>query len=102
MSADYQEDAISHISGGVATAVLLVVTVTAGILFRKDRRFALGGIFMALGLLPTANIIPLYRPMADRFLYLPMIGVSVCILSLASWVASSKRRTLARAGLPVD
>jgi len=47
----------------------------------RGRLFRLGpGIFW-LSLSPVSNFIPIYRPMANRFLYLPMTGVTPMLAS---------------------
>jgi tetratricopeptide (TPR) repeat protein len=60
---------------------VIVALVMAGQLFLawRGRVFALGAVVFWAGLLPVANLVPLYRPMADRFLYVPMAGVAMIV-----------------------
>jgi uncharacterized membrane protein YraQ (UPF0718 family) len=44
--------------------------------------FAFGTATFWFFLLPASNFIPMFRPMADRFLYFPMIGVALMLASL--------------------
>ena len=43
--------------------------------------------------MPVANLIPIYRPAADRYLYLPMVGVAVAVACLldAPWLAGREQ-----------
>jgi tetratricopeptide (TPR) repeat protein len=56
-----------------------VVICSQLLLAFRDRVFALGTIIFWAGLLPVANLVPIYRPMADRFLYLPLMGLAMLL-----------------------
>jgi protein O-mannosyl-transferase len=65
---------------------LLISSVTIGsvILFqiylaRKSLSACFGFIWFWLGLLPVLNLVPIHKPLADRFLYLPMAGLGLII-----------------------
>jgi len=66
----------------------------------RDRRAAFAMALVAAPLLPVCNIIPIYKPVADRYMYLPMAGVAA-LVSLAvdgAWgrlSAAARRRTVA-------
>jgi tetratricopeptide (TPR) repeat protein len=45
----------------------------------KSRLAAFGMAVFWLGLAPVSNFIPIYRPVADRYLYLPMIGLAMIV-----------------------
>ena len=64
--------------------MLAVVAVVAAQIFLAvyNRQFALGVAIFWLALLPVANFMPIYRPMADRFLYFPMAGVAVMLATI--------------------
>jgi tetratricopeptide (TPR) repeat protein len=36
-------------------------------------------LFFVIALVPTANVVPLYVPAADRYLYLPMVGLAMLL-----------------------
>jgi len=74
---------------------LLVVLGLQVYLACRSRLFAFGVATFWFFLLPVSNFIPMFRPMADRFLYFPMIGAAVMLATLHS------RRCvgIARAGL---
>jgi len=61
-----------------AEAVGLIVLVQIFLGFRS-RVFAFGSAIFWAGLLPVSNLMPLYRPMADRFLYLPLTGLAMVL-----------------------
>ena len=65
-------------------SLLAVLGVLACQLFvaLQNRGFAMGMALYWLALLPVSNIVPIYRPMADRFLYVPMTGVAIMLASL--------------------
>ncbi|MCX6968303.1 MAG: hypothetical protein NTZ46_11125 [Verrucomicrobia bacterium] len=43
----------------------------------RNRKFALATVLFWAALLPVANWVPIYCPMADRYLYLPLTGVAL-------------------------
>ena len=50
----------------------------------RNRLVILGIAVFWFSLLPVSNFIPIYRPMADRFLYMPLIGVALMLAALMS------------------
>jgi tetratricopeptide (TPR) repeat protein len=63
----------------VLLSLLLIVAIVSGTvyLFKRDRQTAFWAVWFWAAILPNLNIIPLSVSMADRYLYLPMIGPSV-------------------------
>lgn len=63
----------------VLLSLLLIVAIVSGTiyLFRRDRQTAFWAAWFWVAILPNLNIIPLSVAMADRYLYLPLIGPSV-------------------------
>jgi len=82
LSADYTLDDVSGLSLPVALTILVVVILLQGWLAMSSRLGALGIAFFWLGLVTVSNFIPLHRPLADRFYYLPLAGVSMQLLAL--------------------
>jgi tetratricopeptide (TPR) repeat protein len=75
LCADQTDYSIRFITLPFALAALAAIIVVTAMLCRKNAGFAAGVIFYFLAILPTSNLVPIYRPMADRYLYLPMFGV---------------------------
>jgi protein O-mannosyl-transferase len=79
--------------------VLLVAALTAWMWRRLDWRMsAFGFLWIALFLLPVSNLVPMMQYMAERFLYLPLMGFLLAVgglllnfsrLRLAAAVAAS-------------
>ena len=65
-------------------SLLCVLAVVAAQIFGSfyNRAFAMGVALYWFALLPVSNILPIYRPMADRFMYVPMLGAAVMLASL--------------------
>ncbi len=63
----------------VSGAVLLVILITAAFIYAMKRLPYLltGWLWYAIAILPVIGIVTIGDPMADRYLYLPSIGVSV-------------------------
>jgi tetratricopeptide (TPR) repeat protein len=62
----------------LAMAFILAALLLAAILAaRKKRIEGLAGIWFFAGLLPVANLIPVDALAADRFLYAPLVGLSL-------------------------
>jgi len=90
LSADYLVEDVADFSTPISLAILLVVLFVQGWLSWKSRLGALGVAFYWLGLATVSNFIPLYRPMADRFYYLPMAGVALQLAALLLMTLKSR------------
>jgi tetratricopeptide (TPR) repeat protein len=68
---------------------------------RKDRRVLFGVGFAVAALLPVCNLVPIYHPAADRYLYIPLAGlVLLPAIALDSrWVSATSSRRRAAAAL---
>ena len=76
----------------VAASVVLLALVTAFALYRRDRRYLAVGWFWFLGtLVPMIGIVQVGdQSMADRFAYIPMIGLFVMLVWSAAELAAQK------------
>jgi protein O-mannosyl-transferase len=97
LCADYTGNSIRFLPLALSLALLAILLVPFGWWAMKDRRVQFGGGLVIFGLLPVCNLVPIYHPAADRYLYLPLIGVAM-LLALAAdrpWLAahSSRRMT---------
>jgi tetratricopeptide (TPR) repeat protein len=79
LCADQIGYSIRFITLSAALVALAGVIAAVVLLCRKNIGFAAGAIFYFLAILPTSNLVPIYRPMADRYLYLPMVGVCMAL-----------------------
>ena len=66
-----------------------------------NRKLALGCLLFWAALLPASNLVPIYRPMADRYLYLPMTGVALLLAVALAGMTRRAPRLEAAAGLAV-
>jgi len=99
LCADYGLPSVSHLPLSVALLLLAAIAFVATMAARHDRRLLFAYAMILLPLVPVANLIPIYRAAADRYLYLPMAGVALtaaCLLD-APWLAG--RETLRRRAL---
>jgi hypothetical protein len=85
-------------------AAFVTVTVTAYLRRQRLIAFALG--WFALALLPVSNIIPVPVPAAERFLYLPLVGVSLALAAtlppvVARWPRGRTALLIAGAGVAI-
>jgi tetratricopeptide (TPR) repeat protein len=88
LCADYGLASVSHLQLPLALVLLAAIAVAGAIAARYDRRLLFAFCMIVLPLVPVANLIPIYRAAADRYLYLPMAGVAsvvACLLD-APWL----------------
>src|ERR1700691_1625092 len=80
----------------VATAAALLLLISAGVLRLRNRRYLLVGWFWFLGtLVPMIGIITVgEQAMADRFAYLPEIGLYIAIVWAIAAIVSSYQISL--------
>lgn len=92
LCADYRGYSIRNFSLGAAVVALLLILAGQICFAAKNRVACLGFVFFWLSLLPVSNFIPIYRPMADRFLYLPMCALALMAAALAGVVEKMRTR----------
>ena len=88
LCADYGLASLAHLPLPVALGLLAAIAVAGAIAARHDRRLLFAYCMIVLPILPVANLIPIYRAAADRYLYLPMAGVAIVVACLldAPWL----------------
>lgn len=99
LSADYMPQNIAEITLPWALAALGIVVAIQAVLSWKSRLALFGSALFWLGLAPVSNFLPLFRPIADRFLYMPMAGAAAILCGALLLVRSD--RALKFATLPV-
>jgi len=94
LCADYGGESIRHLSLATAVAALMGVAAAAALAARRDRRLLFAYAMILLPLVPVANIVPIFRPFADRYLYFPLAGVALVLACLGDghWLAERLRR----------
>ena len=94
LCADYRSYSIRNFTLVAAVAAFLAAAGSQVYFAVKNRLACLGVALFWLSLLPVSNFIPIYRPMADRFLYLPMCGVALMLAALVGMKAPMRVRAL--------
>lgn len=82
------------LDGGVILGALLLI-LTCALLYKLRRRklTLFGLLWFGLALGPSSQVMPHYMPRADRFLYLPLIGLAVALaMSLRPLASAVKGR----------
>ena len=92
LSADYAPVDEIGPSAALSLVILGVVVSLQAWLACKNRIGALGVAIYWLGLATVSNFIPLNRPEADRFYYLPLAGFAMQLLALLLMTLGSHRR----------
>ncbi len=87
LCADQTVELVERISLGVAIVGLVAAMGVLALSAWKNRAVAFGLILFWLAILPVSNLVPMYRPIADRYMYLPMIGL--CVV-LGAWLCRAK------------
>jgi protein O-mannosyl-transferase len=77
---------------GVGLVIIVAGLTVSACISPHDELAGLGGAWFLLFMLPVSNLVPMMQYMAERFLYLPLVG---CILAAAGWAAGMPRRRLA-------
>ena len=104
LCADYGGESIRHLTLAVAFLALAGITAAGVLAARRDRRLLFAFAMIVLPLLPVSNLIPIFRPFADRYLYFPMAGVAAAVACLLDtpWLSLHiRRRSLIAAAVAV-
>ncbi len=95
LCADYGFLSIAHLNPVFCLWLLVALALAGAAGLWKSPLFALAVFCAVLPLLPVANLIPIYRVAADRYLYFPMVGISLALAALLSSQLLQKRRGVA-------
>jgi len=82
LCADYGPYTVRNIDQTCAFLSILTLGIFQAILCIRNRKIALASALFWAALLPVSNLVPIFRPMADRYFYLPLAGVAL-LLALA-------------------
>lgn len=93
LCADYGPYSVRNFGLGVSLVVLIAVNGALCLWASRRSAVALGVVIFWAGLLPVSNLMPIFRPLADRFLYLPMCGVALILAEAFSFLPLMPRWT---------
>ena len=80
-----------YLTGILMLIVWCILTIR---LYRKHRALALGLGWMLIAYIPVANIIPLFNPYAERYLYTMAIGYAIALTSLVMLLKSGSLKSV--------
>src|SRR5205085_2779031 len=84
--------------GTLAALLLIAITAAALRLCHERPYLAVGWVWFVAGLLPASGLVQSGRQgMADRFTYLPMIGLAMAVIWLTAGFLGKHRRAAATA-----
>lgn len=92
LGADYGPYSVRHIGLGAALGILAAVALAAAGWSFIDRRAGFAAACFMVPILPASNLMPMYRPMADRYMYMPMIGIALAVMVAADTLARQRYR----------
>jgi hypothetical protein len=90
LSADYTPENLLWITLPAALTVLAIFIGIQVWLSIKSQTAFLGAAIFWIALIPVSNFAPLFRPVADRFLYMPLVGMAAMLCGALALV--SRRR----------
>ena len=100
LCADYGPYNTRNIDPGLALCGFFVLGIIAAFFSIQNRKVALASALFCIALLPVSNVVPIFRPMADRYLYMPMTGIALLVaLALAGLRSGATRKLAATATL---
>lgn len=94
LSADHAFYPIDTLSSPMFLTSLVIIIVLLSILFKvlkKEKNISFGASFFILTLLPVSNIMPVSNPFAERYLYLPMTGIVIIVITLIKLIHRTVR-----------
>jgi hypothetical protein len=94
LCADYTLYSVRFLGLIPSLLAITVVVILAGWWSIKDRRVLFACGIIAFSLLPVSNLVPIFHPAADRYLYLPMAGIALLLAIAADhpWLAATPLR----------
>jgi hypothetical protein len=79
--------AISNLTGFIFVAGLVVLSV---FVFKNSREIFFGIWWFIITLFPVYNLIPIFNPFAERYLYIPLIGFCMVIVMVFNKVITTR------------
>jgi len=84
LSLEYTTYAMRFFPWKMVLTALVIILPTLFWLFRRNKIVVFGLLYTILALVPTSNFVPQFRAVADRFLYIPGVGIALIISYLFS------------------
>ena len=78
----------------LSSIVVISLIALAFIIKRREKVVTFGILFFFLTLIPVYNIIPLFNLLAERFLYIPSIGVAIVAGMIINSIAETQKSKL--------
>lgn len=84
---------------GAAAALLTIILMVGGVFFLRKRFpvLSFGMLFFFLVLAPTSSVVPIADPLVEHRMYLPSVGLIICLVGLIAW--NWKHRNLLAYGM---
>ena len=92
LCADYGFLSVRHLPPLFCIILLAVLAALSAFACYRSRVLSFALLAVILPLLPVANLIPIYRVAADRYLYFPMVGISLALACLLGSTFLTKNR----------
>jgi len=99
LCADYGPYNLRNIDGTWALVGILTLGIVQAVLWMWNRKTALASALFWAALLPASNLIPIYHPMADRYLYTPLAGVALLLALALAGLRPGAARAFATAAM---
>lgn len=91
LSAIYTPQNVGRIAAVWLYLMLAALVLVQGVAVWRSRVGLLGMLMYWAALGPVSNLLPMYCPAADRYLYVPLAGLALTIFALLAWVRSGAR-----------
>jgi len=90
---------MSWVSAGILLGIF-IFTISLSIMWQKYKEVAFFLIWYIIFYLPVSNLLHIANPMADRFMYLPSIGLLIVLASFLHTISRSKWIQISSPRLP--
>ena len=90
LSADYIFSYPAHffeVHNIIAVIVVIGIIITSLVIYKKQKEISFGIWWFLVTLFPVYNLIEIFNPVADRYLYLPLVGFCLVLALLFTEVA---------------
>lgn len=93
LSADYEIVPIQSLYS-ISFVIPLIIVISILFFSVKNKKVIFGIVFFCVALLPVLNIAPISRTFAERYLYIPIVGLIIATESIFSTIDYLKRYLL--------